>query len=164
MAEETPSQRKNRQLLSRITSIFKRRQSGKTSHELVNTQVQAYKRYDLSTYPEMVIVTEFSRGLGRRIPYYNEDTFAGIVTIHQAHNSGFKIFSKSERGQIPLAEGNTRSAWCPGKNMADNKWSSAPVNDQFSGINELNEPTRSLLIADICQPMTNWDFYVSKRK
>ena len=30
---------------------------------------------------EIVVVTEFSRGLGRRIPYDNDETFVGIVNI-----------------------------------------------------------------------------------
>ena len=35
--------------------------------------------------PEIVDVTEFSRGLGRRIFYASDDTFAGIVNIQNVH-------------------------------------------------------------------------------
>ena len=42
---------------------------------------------------EIVVVTEISRGLGRRIPLPNEETFAGIVNIQ--HDSAHVRFYKA---------------------------------------------------------------------
>ena len=37
--------------------------------------------------PEIVVVTEISRGLGRRVPFPSEETFAGIVNIQYVYDS-----------------------------------------------------------------------------
>ena len=73
-----------RSLSFNISKFFRRKSRGsanKNRDEVSPAPVQ----HAAPPIPEIVVVTEFSRGLGRRIPYANDETFAGIVNIQYVH-------------------------------------------------------------------------------
>lgn len=176
MSQHSHSAMEKRSFLSFIAKRFggkKRQTNDKSDFPTVTTSENVSRSIPVT---EMVVVTELSRGLGRTIPYYNDDNFAGIVTFHKLPSSrNSSVHRNASHGKFEDSgnyfsrtrqqrnQGKEKFGWNQPKQVPGGKQISNSLDKKYQGIYNLDEPTRSLLIADICKPMTNWDLYVYRK-
>ena len=161
-----------RSFLSFIAKRFSRKKA-KTNEksEVISATISNTFQWSVPV-TEMVVATELSQGLGRTIPYYNNNNFTGIVTFKKVQSSGTSsVQSNMSNGKFEHCDSDlshTRPQKIQDQGNSDRKQPKPfvmqnqnlnPLDKQFQEIYNLSEPTRSLLIADICKPMTNWDLY-----
>ena len=73
----------------KLAKVFRRKSSGSTNKKKddASEKASAFLLQENPPIPEIIVVTEISTGLERRIPYLNNETFAGIVNIHYVYDA-----------------------------------------------------------------------------
>ena len=122
--------------------------------------------------PHHVIATEFTRGLGRRIPLADENSFSGVITfrylsisttLKSPRNISTVQSVQSQQQQANLLQPRNKGDGKISETTMDAEFDFNSFGGKFKGIEELEEPTRSLLIKDICQPLDIYEIIESKK-
>ena len=98
---------------SKVAKFFRRKSSVSANKKTDDTSVKMSAAVLPENPPisEIVVVTEISRGLGRRVPYRNDDTFSGIVNIHYVYDARrYSAFSLPKRSNCSQDIGKEKKA------------------------------------------------------